>query len=369
LKAPVAEMHGVLGDPKWEAPRQVTHCNRDARPGYNTRKAHEYIDEPEVLEAKVALLAQLITKSKSFLTYTGAGISTSSGINDYASKGKRSIAMKRPKIKNGFDAQPTYAHRTLVALHRAGFLKHWVQQNHDGLPQKAGFPQECLNEIHGAWFDPSNPVVPMTGSLRGDLMEWLEDWEEKTDFCLAMGTSLCGMNADRMVSSPAERFVEEGIGHGAAIVSIQQTGMDNLASLRIFAKIDDVMALLAKRMKLTVEAPKNHWKVSSKSPALIRPDVYKVPYDSSGNLTTDPKAARRWDLRPGAKVRVTAGPGKGYVGTIIRRAKHGGYTVALPCQREGSKDQGKVIRHYALGPWWINTAIHGKCDKLPLVNV
>ena len=37
----------------WAAPRMVTHCDKDARPGYNTRKAHEYIDEPDVLLAKV----------------------------------------------------------------------------------------------------------------------------------------------------------------------------------------------------------------------------------------------------------------------------------------------------------------------------
>ena len=30
-------------------------------------------------------------------------------------------------------------------------LSFWVQQNHDGLPQKAGFPQWLLNEIHGSW--------------------------------------------------------------------------------------------------------------------------------------------------------------------------------------------------------------------------
>lgn len=48
----------------------------------------------------------------------------------------------------------------LVALSRAGYLKHWVQQNHDGLPQKAGYPQEHINEIHGAWFDPRYIASP-----------------------------------------------------------------------------------------------------------------------------------------------------------------------------------------------------------------
>jgi NAD-dependent SIR2 family protein deacetylase len=45
-------------------------------------------------------------------------------------------------------AKPTIGHRSLVELWRYGKLQNWVQQNHDGLPQKAGFPQECINEIH-----------------------------------------------------------------------------------------------------------------------------------------------------------------------------------------------------------------------------
>ena len=32
-------------------------------------------------------------------------------------------------------------------------LHRLVQQNHDGLPQKAGVQQELMNEIHGSWFD------------------------------------------------------------------------------------------------------------------------------------------------------------------------------------------------------------------------
>lgn len=55
----------------------------------------------------------------------------------------------------------------------AGLLHSWVQQNHDGLPQKAGFSQEKINEIHGAWYDPSNPVVQFNESLRTDLFEWM----------------------------------------------------------------------------------------------------------------------------------------------------------------------------------------------------
>jgi hypothetical protein len=39
----------------------------------------------------------------------------------------------------------------------------------------------------------------MSGNLRGDLFEWLREWEERADLVLVLGTSLSGMNADRMV--------------------------------------------------------------------------------------------------------------------------------------------------------------------------
>ena len=58
--------------------------------------------------------------------------------------------------------------------------------------------QAAINEIHGSWYDPSNPVVNMAGQLREDLFADLLDWEAKADVCLALGTSMAGMNADRL---------------------------------------------------------------------------------------------------------------------------------------------------------------------------
>lgn len=45
----------------------------------------EYFDSPEVLEQKVEILAQMVISSKHFVTFTGAGISTSTGIPDFRS--------------------------------------------------------------------------------------------------------------------------------------------------------------------------------------------------------------------------------------------------------------------------------------------
>lgn len=361
-----AGMHGIMGNKKWMAPRRVVTCDEEARPGYNTMKAHEYAEEPEVLKEKVKFLANLIIKSNTCTAYTGAGISTASGIDDYASKAKGSLAMKRKKV-SGFDAQPTLSHRVLASLFRKGHLKHWVQQNHDGLPQKAGFPPEHLNEIHGAWYDPSNPVVPMSGSLRDDLMKWLLEWEQKADLVLAMGTSLCGMNADRVVTTCAEKCVNRHKGLGAVIISLQRTQYDEISSLRIYAKIDEVMAMLAKEMRLHVK-PQSLYVPNVPLKYIVEPDVYRVPYDSNGKITKDSSKMQVWDLRKGAEVRITEGPGIGYVGVVTGKRVDGHYRVTLPLQRQGHKDQGKVWSVYVLGSWWLETAVNGRFPLLPVVN-
>merc|ERR1712139_628409 len=175
------------------------------------------------------------------------------------------------------EAQPTLAHRALVAMYKNGHLKHWVQQNHDGLPQKAGFPQKDINEIHGAWYDPSNPVVPMSGTLREDLIKTMLDWEEKVDLCLAMGTSMVGMNADRMAVALAQRAKRGKAGAlGTVIVSLQQTQYDSIASLRIFATIDQVSEMLAAELNLNVPAAPAHRPWST--PPILR----DLPYTADG---------------------------------------------------------------------------------------
>ena len=63
-------------------------------------------------------------------------------------------------------------------------------------------PQEAVNAIHGEWFDPSNPVVPMTGSLRTDNVRRLRATTDSTDLVIAMGSSLSGVMADQIVSTP-----------------------------------------------------------------------------------------------------------------------------------------------------------------------
>jgi NAD-dependent SIR2 family protein deacetylase len=320
------------------------------------------------LRLKIAALADLIKRSHHFVAYTGAGISTSASIGDYASKAKNSLALraKGPERKSGLSAEPTFAHHTLVALYRAGYLKHWIQQNHDGLPQKAGFPQAAINEIHGAWFDPSNPVVPMEGTLRSDLFQWLDEEIRQADLTLAVGTSLCGMNADRAVSAVGKRAMKRQQGLGAVIVGFQQTRLDDVAALRIYANIDEVMMLLAAELALDVKL--QQYVPQFPPEALKEPHVFYVPYDSTGQ----PHRRRRTtlNLTLGAHIMLTAGPGKGFRGTVtaVPSSPLDHYTLTLPNTREG-RDLGKGFGRYLFGTWMIEACINGSLPFMPVVNV
>jgi len=256
---------------------------------------------------------------------------------------------------------------------RKGMLHRWVQQNHDGLPQKAGVPQHVMNEIHGAWFDPSNPVVAMSGALRSDLFDDLLLWEQKADLTIALGTSMCGMNADRVFTTVSQKaLIERGRSTtssalGGVIISLQQTQYDDIAGLRIFAKIDDVFALLMKELEISTTdttIPQKNYSIPETLPGKIKNDMYYIPYDNHGRLlSAEQRKVQKsiLDLRVGKKVRITKGPFVGDIGEIIGKNIQGQYDICFQHKK------GKMTRK--LGSWWVETAIRGEADILPVHNV
>ena len=118
----------------------------------------------------IAAIAARIRLGGRHVAFTGAGISTESGIPDYRSQGgiwdkfcpvyfdefmssraareeywRRWTAMY-PGIKA---AVPNPAHRALADLHRNGHLDAVITQNIDGLHQASGLPEESVVELHG----------------------------------------------------------------------------------------------------------------------------------------------------------------------------------------------------------------------------
>ena len=118
----------------------------------------------------ITLLAGELKAGGPNIVFTGAGISTESGIPDYRSKGgiwdkfrpvyfdefmnskEARIEYWRRKSELYQDlaqALPNPAHKALVTLYERGLLEAVITQNIDGLHQKAGFPDDRVIELHG----------------------------------------------------------------------------------------------------------------------------------------------------------------------------------------------------------------------------
>eukprot|EP00494_Astrolonche_serrata_P006913 UN06938 len=207
----------------------------------------------------------------------------------------------------------------------------------------------------------------MSGTLRDDLFQWMCEWQHKADLTIAMGTSLCGMSADKCVEYPANNYIKKNKGYGSVIVGLQRTALDGKASIRIFAKIDQVVALLAEELGMEIPALKPYKPKIPKS-AQVREHCFRVPYDKKGNRTKKKSEMIIWNLTRGAAIKVTDGPGKGFEGTMGGTYPPCHYRVYTPKQRQGHKMFGKGNVCYKMGAWWVETAVRGGWPKLPVVN-
>jgi NAD-dependent deacetylase len=118
----------------------------------------------------VAELRRMLDAGRSAVVFTGAGVSTDSGIPDYRSPGGiwtkyrpvdfndflASEDMRREFWRRKFAthgtlqrARPSRGHRAIAELVRRGTVATVITQNVDGLHEASGVPVERLIEIHG----------------------------------------------------------------------------------------------------------------------------------------------------------------------------------------------------------------------------
>ncbi len=230
----------------------------------------------------LAYAARLLLDAKRILVFTGAGISTESGLPDFRGTDgvwtkmspedfqlDRYLADQRTRIrawqkrfpKMFGNARPNPAHYAISDLWKAGRLVGCVTQNIDGLHQAAGLPQEFVAELHGnsdgiacvQCGAPHDPAVIERRWANGDLdprcdycggilkstivffgevlpqheLEKASEWAEEADAVIAVGSSLSVYPAAYIPLEVASR------GDAFIIINNAPTDLDTVASLRL----------------------------------------------------------------------------------------------------------------------------------------
>ena len=243
------------------------------------------------LDTAVAGLRDLIEGSQRIVPFTGAGISTESGIPDFRSPGGiwtkmqpiqyddflASQEMRDESWRRRFvmedkfgGAKPGRGHRALASLYRAGKVPGLITQNIDNLHQASGIAGNDIVELHGnttyatcldcakryelAWvrekFDASgqrSPDCACGGFIKTATvsfgqamptmqMEQAERLTRDCDLFLSIGSSL--------VVWPAAGFPLMAKRSGAALVIVNReaTDFDDIADLVVRNDIGDALA-------------------------------------------------------------------------------------------------------------------------------
>jgi NAD-dependent deacetylase len=233
-----------------------------------------------------------IDTSTRIVAFTGAGISTESGIPDF--RGPQGVWTQDPKAEKlsdihyymsdpevrklawrrrvdhpAWSATPNKGHLALVDLERRGKLHALVTQNIDGLHQRAGNTPRKVIEVHGtmheimcmacAWRGPAQPVLDRVrageddppcercgGILKSATISFGQALvpeviaramraASEADLLLAIGTSLQVYPAASAV--PAAKTA----GARVVIVNAQPTPFDDMADLVFHASIGSVL--------------------------------------------------------------------------------------------------------------------------------
>jgi len=232
----------------------------------------------------IAAAAELLRPCRRILAFTGAGISTESGIPDF--RGPQGVwtkvdpdeftldrylrypdtrrrSWKLRMTSGALDAVPNAAHRALTALWAAGKMIGCVTQNIDGLHQKAGLPGDAVVELHGNAHttvclgcgdrqptaavlrrvdageeDPScllcgailkTAVVYFGEMMPAGAVEEAFDLAEGADAVISIGSTLTVFPAAYVPLRVAER------GRPFVVLNLSPTDFDHLASIRLRA--------------------------------------------------------------------------------------------------------------------------------------
>ncbi len=255
--------------------------------------------ENQDLDALAASAAELIMTSRRTVVFTGAGISTESGIPDFRSPGgiwdrfdpddftiDRFLNNEESRRKQWYifregllsdKAEPNAAHHAIAELYRLGRLDCVITQNIDNLHQKAGVPDDLVFELHGnmqwaiclqcgrrypldkvkARIDSGEEIPDCEacgGMLKPDIVMFGEQLPVKVleeASRRAMASDLCIVIGSTLVVYPAAYIPVYAVEAGARliIVNLSSTPMDHQAAVLIRAKAGEAMSKIAQKVR------------------------------------------------------------------------------------------------------------------------
>ncbi len=229
------------------------------------------------LEKRVEALAEWMLAARHLVVFTGAGISTESGIADFRGPDGLRTRQARGLPARSIDfasAEPNAGHLAIAELQHLGRLAFLISQNVDNLHLKSGIRPDLIAELHGNitklrcqncefLMDNVGDVIPCPicgGHVASSVVDFGQslpqhDLEEayahakKADLFLAVGSTL--------TVTPAADMPRVALRAGARLVIINQgeTLLDRAAHLRFDERIGEVLPPAVARLKELMQAP------------------------------------------------------------------------------------------------------------------
>lgn len=191
-------------------------------------------------------LSRLIDGSNNIVVFTGAGISTDSGLPDY--RGPEGVWTKNPEaqfskkpldqlqavadLKKAVEgAEPNISHFAVTKLWELGKLNCVITQNVDRLHQAAGIPDSRIFELHGS----GDNVVAFGQQLDKTTWYGAEKAAFSCSLMIVLGSSLSVYPAAGLVE------IAQKMGADTVIINNQYTDYDREATLVIRGSIADYL--------------------------------------------------------------------------------------------------------------------------------
>lgn len=226
----------------------------------------------EDLDLRIQTLLQWLSASDKLVVFTGAGISTDSGLPDF--RGPDGVWTRKDKGLPPTDKKldwtktdPNVAHYAIFDLQQMGKLDFLISQNIDNLHLASGIKPEILAELHGNLArvrcvnceetypkEDDLPACHCGGKLKSSVVGFGDSMPTKDmndSFRHAQSCDLFIVIGSSLVVTPAATVPQVAFEGGARLVIINdgETPLDEIAQLRFEERIAEVIPPAVQMLK------------------------------------------------------------------------------------------------------------------------